>query len=395
MMKLLERWKAKKSWKETLSFCPIYFIKEIPEEEDIDLRALLRKRSDLTLDLESETGFKEIGVRWLQDIPKERQYIINPLLKIEAPANQLAQSLIYQIEQYFLSVWDNSKFHILFMSGGLDSKILSYVLTSLRNKYGKNWLGDIHFSCREPEGFVFKEIMKRQEWAKDQYSIYHENRFLEEDYYGHVYDLSDNVNAFRDPYRNNYLDLVNFLGVKMSDCQVIFGSCGGEIFDYPSRKPRVFINGTPDPFLSLKSYIEPGKFMFSYDYLKWGDIILPYLSYQYLALAFSVPDRFVSKEIEIEGYMKLNREIKMVKQGFMRSEMLKVFGDEIPCYYDHMYNDKLSDGKRTWIQNQWLSSDFYRDFKHIPEVGKSRPHEKPWGSLDSKLYGLATVYQGI
>jgi len=394
MNNILEQWRHKKSWGLTFPFCPIYVSKKTGEK-DIFLTNLLSKEDRLTLSLR-DSGFNEIGVDWLSgEIPSEYQYLTQPQARIEGIAPEhLASLLLQRIYQYFISVWDSSKFHIVLTGGGLDSRILCYVLTLLREKLGPNWIGDIHFRCCEPESPIFRKLMERQQWPEGCYSVYKEGRIMEKDYFEDLYNFEDNVNAFHLSHLNFYHDLEKYLNLKFSDVQVVSGNGGGEIFDYPSRMSQIDPN---NPFANLKKYFEVGRFNFLYDYIKWGDILLPYLSYSYLDLAFRTPKKLMDQSIKVDGVSGLDFNIKKVSTGLMRIEMLKLLGDDLPYYQGHFYNTKISESKRAYVKDAWLKSRFYNDFKDVKEVSEATPQTMNWQNLglDNQLYSLATVYQGI
>jgi hypothetical protein len=266
-------------------------------------------------------------------------------------------------------------------------------LKSLREKNGDNWLGDIHFRCCEPEGLVFKSVMERQGWKKDFYSIYKEGQVLEEDYFEDLYNFEDNINAFHRSHLNFYHDLEKHLNLKFSDVQVVSGNAGCELFDYPARKEQI---NPYNPFVNLKTYFFGGRFNPAYDYLKWGDILQPFLSYLFLDLAFRVPKKFVDQIVEVDGYFEEDfNTIRKLQTGLIRVKMLELFEDKIPYYQGHFYNTKISESKRFYVKKAWYESRFYNDFKNVEVVAKASPHTMNWpdSGLDNKLYSLATVYQ--
>lgn len=75
----------------------------------------------------------------------------------------LVEALIKTIEKN----WDGNKIHVQAHSSGYDSRLLSFIIKKLYNKYGKEWLGEMYFICWQPEIDQFLRIMEYEGWSDD------------------------------------------------------------------------------------------------------------------------------------------------------------------------------------------------------------------------------------
>lgn len=95
--------------------------------------------------------------------------------KVETPISIAIADYITKLEQIIEQYWDPTLFHVHYHSSGWDSRIISTILRKLYLKNGMDWLGEILFVCAKWEGAEFREIMRRQGWNKDWYTVYNEN----------------------------------------------------------------------------------------------------------------------------------------------------------------------------------------------------------------------------
>ena len=85
--------------------------------------------------------------------------------------------------------WSKEKTHLVYHSSGYDSRIMSMIIKELSKKHGIDWLGDILFVCKEPEGDTFEKIMDYQGWDRKQYRVYNKG-VPKGDYYKLAFDYS-------------------------------------------------------------------------------------------------------------------------------------------------------------------------------------------------------------
>jgi len=382
----LEEWRDKRSWRITLPLCPIY-VSKTTGEKDVSLSALCSKERNLTLS--PEAGFKEIDIADpREEVSPEYRYLTHPVKTILDTPENLAKKLVKKVEEYLVELWDSNRFHLVMCSAGIDSRIVSWILTGLRNKMGKDWLGDIHFRCHGFEGSIFKQIMKKQKWKEEQYSVYKDGKQDKPDYYN-IGDFSIDVNAFHAPTADFFDDIVEIKGEE--NIVLVSGVGGGELFCYPLYAHRRFTDNRFEDLFDNTCEIQP---RFCKEYNRWCDILTPYLGYKYLDVAFRVPKEHF-RWIFVNGQ----------KIDLMRATMLKLFNDDVPLYVGHRYNLKISGNSANYMKEEYINSKFYRDFKHLDYVRDA----KPWAvyqdfagytdvepnSLDLKLYGYATMYKNV
>ena len=389
MNTLLDYWQSKKSWQNTMPFCTIYKSKD-SGEKDISLKSLLSKEKKLTFNPKAPVGFNEIDIVPISDeIPEDRKYLTEPLTKNSNSLNENAKELLSALKIFLKHVWDSSKFHLVTCSAGMDSRILAWTLSQLRDEMGEEWLGDIHFRCHEPEGPLFKQAMALMKWKKDQYSVYKENAIGKPDYYN-TGDFSVDSNAFFRPTIQFYDDIVKSKDEK--NTILINGLCGGEIFSYPLFKQRA---SSENRYLDLVSNTVAIRTNFSKIYNKWHDVLMPFISYLYLDTAFRVPSH--------EMYWIQNKHKQ--ERDSVRSKMMTHFPDNVPFFIGHSYNLVISKKRIEYMKKSYRSSKFFRDFKAHSlvknakawEIYKNRDNRQLFnrGQIDLKLYGLATVYENV
>lgn len=76
---------------------------------------------------------------------------------------RIGQAMQTAIEQ----AWHPSKMHLVFHSGGYDSRILSSAIRRLADMRGPEWLGRLLFVCIGNEVPTFEQVMQIQGWAPD------------------------------------------------------------------------------------------------------------------------------------------------------------------------------------------------------------------------------------
>lgn len=385
MVSVLEGWRGRRSWKLTLPLCPIYKSRTTGQR-DISLSSLCSKERKLTLN--PDTGFEEIAIATPKDeINPKYIHLINQTEKIRDTPENYAKKLVEKVEDYFAQLWNSNRFHLVICSAGMDSRVISWVLANLREKMGKDWVGDIHFRCHGYEGPTFKEIMRKQRWKSQQYSVYKEGKEEQTDYYN-IGDFNVDTNAFNGPTVDFFDDIVERVGEK--DIALVSGVCGGEIFCYPLYSHRRF---TENRFQDLFHNAQEIQNRFCKEYNRWGDILVPYLGYEYLDTAFRIPREYF-RWIDLNGQ----------KIDLMRGTMVKLFNDGVPFFMGHRYNMRISRARARYLKEKYLNSKFYRDFRHLDFVREATPWtdcrgisetDKEPNSTDLKLYGYATMYENV
>jgi len=395
--------KSKKSWEHTLVLSPFY--KSVNTGKvDLDLVHMLDQEEKLTVNPNfkdkdnSSSFFNEIEVVFT-DPPEEKKYLMKPLEPETLSPQDIAIELIKRMKNYFIQVWDNTKPTIVFTSMGMDSRIISYVLMQIRDEQGESFLGDIHFRCHGKEStYGFKELMKKQGWKSDQYSIYHEDKIgeIDEQNMGNPGNIT---NGYLRPTITFWEDIVP-LGQE-KDYNAVQGLFGGETFSYPLYPKRLF---TDNRYQDLLVNIGLGRIKLANAYNRWNDFILPYIGYDFLDLSFRVPKKYF-KWIDTDCYhhQQLDKGIQKLTRDQMRLEMCKVVGDEPPYFLGHVYNLVMSQTNADIMKDFYLGSKFYDQFSYIHEIRNAEPW-RPYltsggikqiynNSYELKLYGLALVYE--
>ncbi len=395
-MTVLEEWRKKKSYKHTMPLFRVYKSKATGRRD-----ILLSKRigKEKTLNLLPDRGFNQFEVcNYKPEINRNYLYLTSSLPKLDLSTPEFAKRLVKEVENYLISLWDSNKFHLVLCSAGMDSRIISWVLAELRDKQGKDWVGKIHFRCHEPEGSLFKTIMKRQGWDASQYSVYNDGQFNKPDYYAKMGDFDSDANGYVAPMSEFWDDIIKKEDEK--NTVLVTGSCGGEQFSYPLFRHWKF---TDNRYADLVNNTRGIMLTVHRATWKWRDILAPFLSYNFLDMAFRVP-RKLFKWVEMPCVSITRTFRDWQKRDFMRSAMVKVFKDDIPLYVGHGYNLKVSPGRAEYMKQKFLGSKLYRDYKHLSWVKDAKPWllyrnyrmedvNKVISSSGAKLYGLATCYE--
>jgi len=368
----LKYWEEKESWKATMSFCPVYFSKTTGERS-VSLSALCSREKTLTL---TKNGFSEIGVCLPTDLISESyNYLTEPLQKIDIKIDDLVKKLVGELKKYFIKLWDCNVPHIVFMSGGQDSRIISYILKDLRDDLGRGWLREIHFVCFKPEDKIFLKVMEVQGWNKNEYEVYKENQDIELDYFDYC-NPQRNLNAFVSPalffWRKEWLE---------KNAVYISGVFGGEALDYPVRFGRLTNNRYSDLFHfsdATRMYLAE-RFNICYD------ILSPFLGYEYLDTVFRIPDKYF---------------VWKTKRGdeeptLLRTKILESFGDKVPYCYGHYFPNAISERYQIEAREFYYNSKFYKKFSSLDFVKDSKPWTSKRESLDIKLFSYAIMYEEI
>ena len=137
----------------------------ISDNVEIDLKFI--HKFSTTLNHDNETFIKNIIIDY--EIPNEKLLPQKPIKQSE-----YIEKVLKALKENIIRTWDPERNHLMFHSGGYDSRVISYILSQLREEKGKDWIGKLNFICWEPEGDIFKQIMKFEGWNESQYHIYNE-----------------------------------------------------------------------------------------------------------------------------------------------------------------------------------------------------------------------------
>jgi len=119
---------------------------------------------------EFKTLFKEIDiVPYTEFIPEEYNFKFK---NNKIGKEEVCERFISALTNSVKNNWDNSKFHVVQHSMGVDSTVLSCIIKRLYDSGGIG--GEIFFMCYEPEGIIFRKIMEHEGWPEKNYGIYNE-----------------------------------------------------------------------------------------------------------------------------------------------------------------------------------------------------------------------------
>ena len=350
--------------KDQVPMCPMYKSDPIQDLQfrSPDLRKICKVSNSLTFDHNSKTGFKEIGVVEPCELMEPIDVKENPALT----AHQTSLRLVFAIANYFKKTWDSNKRHVIMHSGGKDSRLISMTLKLLEVEHGKDWLGEVLF-VHHLEGKtdkLFKSVMKQSGWRDDQWHICGEDDPDKEDYFDYG-NFKANANSFWPTTFRWWHEVIPLDEEK--DWVDVWGSEGNSIGKLGKH--------TIDKFLGFHPY-------YSELFLAFNGFLCPYTSYDFVELNLQIPLKFKNHS---------------AFPNKMRTLALKKLGDRLPYHVHHSYNFKLSTARKHHMKENYLASKFYHDFQSNNLVRNAKPWDKRMYSddLDSKIYGLATMYEGI
>ena len=369
-MKLLQEWYNKESFRR--SFTTIWqYVSLTDSYSDIDMREVCRHEHELTFNPNSITGFSEIGVKPIQNL------IINKR-EVEQDLSTYCAELIKILCEYLHDCYDPKMPHVFYASGGKDSRIIGACLMKLHNEE-KLDLGDLQLWCHAPEHPIFLHHFQNMGYEPDMLHVWNEeiaDNPNAPDYFRYD-DFSRNQNAFSGP-------IILFDPIKATDRKkyaLMGGLYGGELVEYPT-------NGNPNGYRnSRKTTLGQWLYFMKYpmwhimdQYASWGDILYPYQDMDYLTHIFNMPRKFL-----------------MDGNDLIRLEMMKQLGLASDSYLSHKYNFNYSPEYRQSYQIAFQNSKFYRDYHEITLVQNANISDNLQNrdSMDMKIYGLATMYEGI
>lgn len=370
---------------------PIWGIYTAGGNESINFIELCRSLKRFTVDSRyfnrgyaisdpTETIIKEVKMLLPhQKIDKKYEGLLG---KQEMKLNDMAvitPKLKAALKEYIVSQWNPNEKHLMFHSSGFDSRIVSGILAELRVEKGKDWIGDIHFRCHQPEGAMFERIMKAEGWDTTQYS-----NFCGPEYDHYDIGRADNpVYGFLPHFLNFnfWRDIVP--SNKEKEYTLITGIYGGEMTDYPTWGAKSLGLKFCDNSIMNRwlNYILDRGIYYSQIHEKFKRLILPFCSYSYLQAVTNISTTMFSRNtIGIDS---------------IRLSLLKSFKIDlvnIP-YVGHNYNFKYSPERTEHMVSAWKNSRLVKDFGDDNGVKSAHPLE--FNPFDASLYGFMTCYEAI
>jgi len=365
---LLEDWQQKSTWHNCYTPVQAYMSRKTGFT-DLSLREVLRREDSWTFDKQEPSGFNEVAVVPAM-IPGKN--VSRPVI-VKDTIEGICEDLLRIFKITLENLWDTKIPHVVFISGGRDSRILMFVLRQLLRE-GKD-LGEFILINHEPEQDQFRAAIKDMDFPLQYCHVRKENALDQPDYYD-ISPISHNVNAFCGPEIIMHQDYY-----PEGKACLVTGAFGGELLDYSTYRGHRINWGR---FLQ---YTGAPRTHYSELYANWKDILMPYSAFDYLNYVFQIPQKFFVKT----GHGNING------GDLLRDTMLKMLGNTAPFYYKHAYNMQLSAGTKDRIQQEYSNSKFVEYFHEIEAIMVARPAInifRKW-EMDSKLYGLATVIEGL
>jgi hypothetical protein len=369
-----------------LPIFPVYRLKNTGETNE-NLANLLSKSKTLTLNIKSLTGFDEIELVPLQEkIDKKYHHLLNSCEKTYQDIDILVNDMQNCLSDIIYQILIKPEPKIFFVSSGGDSRIIAAITKSLENKYGKSLTDNIIFVCHHPEAEAFKNAMKQIGWPKDKYHIHKENLPENGDYYD-VGNFDFNMNCFDFSALNFWSDIVP----KGKECEysIISGLLGGELLSNPlwlaTRENHKNLLDNRYEYIKMHEY----SFLWHIAHMRllWKNAYFPYTNFDYLNITFRIHESLYSY------YDPNGKNLRRIDR--IRKAILNNFNDKTEIYLCPKYDLYLSKERGEYVQNCWIKSKFYNDFKTKTFVKDAKPGLSPRKTLDNKLYSLATVYENI
>lgn len=321
------------------------------------------------LDLSSVTGFHNVKLiePWheFSDTFKNKNII---------DLSKLCRQLVNHIESAIKETWNPNIPHIVYMSGGKDSRILSYILKRLSQQEGKDWLGEIRFYCMEEASNMrnpysasrlFKAVLKDLGWS-DIGIIHRPTMIGKEDYID--FDPRLHPNAFTSFDCHLYTSLVSD-PTRLKNWSVITGAMGGEALLYPSY------NGfTNDRWTDICRYIPRFGYSLAGIHQTFRSAIFPFLYKPYLQTLFQANGSLFVKD-QIRDYI-----------------LTHILGDKRHRYVGHNYNLAISDDRLKYVEKLWNESTFRLDYKTVIDSSALKQHLYDKNDINARLFGLAMAY---
>ena len=352
---------GKPGWDSVIPSLDMYTVKDT-DHVTPNLVHALRSVQQLTLTLDSYTGFREIGTLPFNDrLDMTGNDLKNPT-KVQVSDKTIAHSGYHIIEQYLERMWSNKHPHLIHMSGGKDSRVIAYALKQLERKHGEAWLGKVMF-VHHHEGAtdgLIHQLMPALGWRDDQYHIHREGRWHDPDYFD--WPMTTNANSYFPPMFRWWSDVVPL----------------------QDERKWVVVNGWAGNWLGRSGHGSWGWYgkptpHFGEYYAQFHDVILPYISWDLVRLNMSIPD---------------NRRNFSAYPNKLRTLMLQDAPD-FPYHSHHAYQFENSDKRAAEIQGWFEGSKLWHDHPAVRKIDIDYKRMYQPRTLGHKVLGLATVYERV
>jgi hypothetical protein len=328
-----------------------------------------------------DTIFPEIEIvkDMRHKLPEQHQSLFSTRTDGSMDFDVLIRQIKNALKDYFVCNWDSNAKKICFHSAGYDSRIISGILTELRQEKGDDWIGNLHFRCHQPEEIEFVEIMKLQGWRENQYSVWEKPP---EDHYN-IGRTTQILNGFL-PLTHQ----MDFASDIMPDNEkkntiLILGSNGGEFFSYHAtgRKRVKDIEYCQSPNMNrwLNYFSEEGEWMSMYVY-EHKDVLAPFLSYDYLKLACLMSNKYL---------YPVTKMLDTVRQAILQTMSINTLS---VGYGFHKYTWGISEETKKSMMGWYKKSKFYKDY--AIEVNFDNIDNNIAGH-DGRLWAFSLMYEKI
>jgi hypothetical protein len=349
--------------------------------KDYDIIRLAKIQSKLTFDFNFlnpvykvqwwETPFKEIRfTKPIERINPDYAYLLKDQPMFKGTIQEFTQGLVDGAKEYIRSNFNQTDKYLFFHSGGFDSRVIS---GCMRDLWNEGFKFDIHFRCHQPEEPMFLEIMKREGWEKDRYSVF---VGAKENYYN--IGTSEPLNGWQ-----NYNHQMNFWSdiTKNEKDYIVVTGLGGELFKYILLHSKDNITERcPNRFINILMQFNPDEGQWGGFWMrKFKDLLIPLLGYPYLTRSLTANPKWCI----------WNGKTDAVRVEFTRRFKYNI--TDVP-YGQHDYSWNLTDKFFKGLTKKFHASKFYKDFgKHMG----TRPDFTKINSWDAKIWGFMTTYDAI
>jgi len=349
---------------------------------DYDFVRLAKMQPKLTFDLRFlspdfrmqwfETPFKEIMFTTIQQrINPGWKYLLKNQPIYPLGIKEFTQKLVDGIKEYLKENLKKEEKYLFLHSGGYDSRVIS---SCMRDLWEEGMRFDIHFRCHQPEEPMFLEIMKRQGWPKDMYSVF----TGQPDNYYSIGHKENYLNGW-----HNYNQSMNFWSdiAKNEKEYTLITGLGGELFKYIALHSREYYPIRCENInINILLQFNPDEGQWDGLYIrKFKDLLMPLFGYSYMKTSLMV----------VPGWCKFNGQTDSVRIELTRR--FKYGITDIP-YGRHNYSWNLSDKFFEGMLKDFYASRFYKDFgKHIT-IQLDFTNLSSWAA---KLWGFMTTYDKI
>jgi len=101
--------------------------------------------------------------------PKLRYLFKEPVGTKRMGRSEFLAAMGDAIQTAIEAAWNPKRFHLVFHSGGYDSRIISSAISRLAAEHGRYWLGSLLFVCIGNETETFEHVMQIQGWGPERY----------------------------------------------------------------------------------------------------------------------------------------------------------------------------------------------------------------------------------